>query len=58
LEVLSDKIICHRTETFWHFQKWDLLNLTPKKYDICILIVVVNSADTGKISVISYLLYS
>jgi hypothetical protein len=28
----------------------DLLDLTPEKYDICILIVVVNGVDTGKIS--------
>jgi hypothetical protein len=25
-----------------------LLDLTPKKYDICISIVVVNAGDTGK----------
>jgi hypothetical protein len=28
----------------------DLLDLAPEKYDICILINVVNGADTGKIS--------
>ena len=31
------------------FSKWDLLNLTPEKYDICISVVVVNGADTGKL---------
>jgi hypothetical protein len=30
--------------------KWDLLDLTPAKYDICILIFVVNGVDTGKVS--------
>jgi hypothetical protein len=32
----------------------DLLDLAPEKYDICILINVVNGADTGKISVINH----
>ena len=29
-------------------QKLDSIDLTPEKYDICILIAVVNDLDTGK----------
>ena len=30
------------------WQQWDLFDLTPEKYDICISIAVVNGGDTGK----------
>jgi len=33
----------------WQLTKIGFLDLTPEKYDICILIDIVNGGDTGKI---------
>lgn len=33
---------------FDNFQKQNLFDLTPEKYDICVSIVVVSGVDTGK----------
>ncbi len=35
-------------------QKYDFLDLTPEKYDICISVVVVNGVDTGKLSPVPF----
>jgi hypothetical protein len=38
----------------WQLTKIGFLDLTPEKYDICILIDIVNGGDTGKVSAINH----